>query len=84
MKKFFLSLFLSLFALSAYSVDLRQLFIDMPDSIMPLLNKNNKLDFLDYLDMDMPAVADCVDRLRRARIPGTSLREGAVYAPSRV
>ena len=56
MKQFFLSLFLSLFALSAYSVDLRQLFIDMPDSIMPLLNKNNKLDFLDYLDMDMPSV----------------------------
>lgn len=35
--------------------DLRTLFINMPDSIMPTLTKSDKMDFLDYMDSGMRA-----------------------------
>lgn len=35
---------------------IRQWFTAMPDSVMPLLTKNNRLDFLDFLDCKMEAV----------------------------
>lgn len=35
---------------------IRQWFAAMPDSVMPLLTKNNRLDFIDFLDCGMEAV----------------------------
>ena len=35
---------------------IRQWFAVMPDSVMPLLTKNNRLDFIDFLDCNMEAV----------------------------
>lgn len=35
--------------------DLRTLFIDMPDSIMPSLTRSDRMDFLDYMDSGMKA-----------------------------
>ena len=36
--------------------DLRTLFIDMPDSIMPTLTRSERMDFLDYMDSGMKAL----------------------------
>ena len=33
--------------------DIRTLFINMPDSIMPALTKSERMDFLDYMDSEM-------------------------------
>jgi hypothetical protein len=41
----------------ASAADLRALFIDMPDSIMPTLTRSERLDFLDFMDYGMKAVA---------------------------
>ena len=41
----------------ASAADLRALFIDMPDSIMPTLTTSERLDFLDFIDYGMKAVA---------------------------
>ena len=35
---------------------IRQWFSAMPDSVMPLLTKNNRLDFIDFIDCGMTAV----------------------------
>lgn len=35
---------------------IRQWFVAMPDSVMPLLTKNNRLDFIDFLDSRMEAI----------------------------
>ena len=35
---------------------MRQWFASMPDSVMPLLTKNDRLDFVDFMDCKMPAV----------------------------
>ena len=35
--------------------DLRTLFVNMPDTIMPVLTKSERMDFLDYLDSGMKA-----------------------------
>lgn len=35
---------------------IRQWFTNMPDSIMPLLTKNDRLDFIDFLDSHMDAI----------------------------
>lgn len=35
---------------------IRQWFVEMPDSVMPLLTKNNRLDFIDFIDCNMEAV----------------------------
>lgn len=40
---------------SAQSVQLRDVFKEMPDSLMPYLSKNNRLDFIDFLDSGMKA-----------------------------
>lgn len=39
----------------AQADDLRTLFINMPDSIMPTLTKSERMDFMDYLDSGMKA-----------------------------
>ena len=41
---------------SAQTLKIRDVFRQMPDSIMPYLSQNNRLDFIDFLDSDMPAV----------------------------
>ena len=40
---------------AVHAGDLRKLFIDMPDSIMPTLTRSERMDFLDYLDSGMKA-----------------------------
>ncbi len=57
MKRLLFTVWLVITAQLAYSVDIKTLFVEMPDSIMPLLTKSNKLDFLDYADMNMQANA---------------------------
>ncbi len=56
MKKL-LFLMLLMFSLAGYSQEARMatLFRAMPDSILPLLTKNNRLDFVDYLENKMQA-----------------------------
>ena len=40
---------------SVYAEDIRTLFINMPDSIIPTLTKSERMDFLDYMDSGMRA-----------------------------
>lgn len=55
-KKLFSILFMSSLTLCAVQAEnLRTLFINMPDSIMPTLSKSERMDFLDYLDSGMKA-----------------------------
>ena len=39
----------------ARGADIRKLFLSMPDSIMPMLTANDRLDFLDFMDSGMKA-----------------------------
>ena len=57
MKKFMMALLMAttLNQASAQSVTIRDVFRQMPDSIMPYLSKNNRLDFIDFLDSGMKA-----------------------------
>ena len=57
MKKFMMALLLAatLNHTSAQSVTIRDVFKQMPDSLMPYLSKNNRLDFIDFLDSGMKA-----------------------------
>lgn len=55
MKRIIVALMMSVVLVSAKSADIKNLFVEMPDSIMPLLVKNNRLDMLDYMDIGMPA-----------------------------
>ena len=50
-------LMLALAVTLAQAADLRTLFIEMPDSILPTLTKSERMDFLDYLDSGMRARA---------------------------
>lgn len=53
---YLLLLFLLLVSPSNARMTMRQWFTLMPDSVMPLLTKNNRLDFLDFFDCNMEAV----------------------------
>ena len=57
MKKFMMALLLAttLNQASAQSITMRDVFRQMPDSLMPYLSKNNRLDFIDFLDSGMKA-----------------------------
>lgn len=56
MKRLFAILFLCVAALGAVQAqDMRSLFINMPDSIIPTLTKSERMDFLDYMDSGMKA-----------------------------
>jgi hypothetical protein len=57
MKKLMLALVLAttLTQASAQSTTLRDVFKQMPDSLMPYLSKNNRLDFIDFIDSGMQA-----------------------------
>ncbi len=39
----------------AQKVKMRDVFANMPDSIFPLITKNNRLDCIDFIENDMPA-----------------------------
>ena len=56
MKKLFVFFSLSVFTICAVEAeDLRTLFINMPDSIMPTLTGSERMDFLDFMDSGMRA-----------------------------
>ena len=55
MKRFAVIVMLALAVKTAGAVDLRALFIDMPDSVMPALTRSDRMDFLDYMDSGMKA-----------------------------
>ena len=55
MKRIIVALMMSVVLVSAKSADIKNLFVEMPDSIMSLLVKNNRLDMLDYMDIGMSA-----------------------------
>lgn len=49
MKRFSILLLLVAFTLSASAQTLREAIKEMPDEVLPLLTKNDRLDFIDYL-----------------------------------
>ncbi len=57
MKRFVFSLIVTLIASSSFAQELtiRDVLRQMPDSLMPYLSTNNRLDFLDFLDSGMKA-----------------------------
>lgn len=57
MKKILLSCVLSCLSLvsMADTLTIRQLFIEMPDTLIPYLTRNNRLDFVDFMDSKMKA-----------------------------
>ena len=57
MKRFIAISMLAFVFTMACAADLRTLFIDMPDSIMPTLTKSDRMDFLDFMDYGMKAKA---------------------------
>ncbi len=57
MRKIVFSLFLaSWIGVSAQDVTIREVFRQMPDSIVPYLAENNRLDCMDFIDSKMEAV----------------------------
>ena len=58
MNRILLSLFfiLYLFSVSASAQTVREAFKAMPDSLMPYLTANNRLDLMDFMDAKMKAV----------------------------
>ena len=57
MRKWLMAAFFALITgqVSAQDMLIRNVFRQMPDSIMPYLSQNNRLDFIDFLDSDMKA-----------------------------
>jgi len=57
MRRLFYSCILALIASSSVAQELfiRDVFRQMPDSLMPYLSANNRLDFIDFLDSGMKA-----------------------------
>ena len=48
--------FVAVVSLAWAKAPVRQWIVSMPDSVMPLLSKNNRLDFIDFIDGGMEAV----------------------------
>ncbi len=46
----------SLCTLSEAQTKMRDVFLQMPDSLLPYLTENNRLDFIDFIDSGMKAV----------------------------
>ena len=67
MKKWVLAYLLLFFAgiCSAQELKLRDVFRQIPDSLMPTLSVNNRLDFIDFMDSNMKAAV-------RNQLGGTS------------
>lgn len=62
MKKILIFAFLACSHLSLQaqtdSLNIREVFKQMPDSLLPYLTKNNKLDMMDFMDAKMKAAVD--------------------------
>ena len=56
MKKLVVAYILSFCLSVAYAADVRDVFVAMPDSVLPLLSAINRLDMLDFHDSGMKAV----------------------------
>ena len=56
MKKIVLIITVMFLTCNGFAKDLRTLFADMPDSIIPLLTKSNRMDCVDYMESGMKAV----------------------------
>lgn len=56
-KLFFFILLALLFSVNAVAqgVQMRNLFASMPDSLLPMMTKNNRLDCIDFIENDMEA-----------------------------
>ena len=73
MMKRFIYIFLLMFVVLLHAesrTPMRQWLVAMPDSVMPLLTKNNRMDFIDFYDAQMAAVvtnrmdgSSCMDTL---------------------
>lgn len=57
MKRILTAILLLFCILPAFPADLRTLFLNMPDSVMPTLTRSDRMDFMDYLDSGMKARA---------------------------
>ena len=57
MKRWLLAVLIAIIAgqASAQDLKMRDVFKQMPDSLMPYLTPNNRLDFIDFIDSDMKA-----------------------------
>ena len=57
MRRWLFAAFLALIVsqASAQTLTIRDVFKQMPDSLMPYLTKNDRLDFIDFIDSDMKA-----------------------------
>ena len=57
MRRWLSAVFLALIVsqASAQELKIRDVFKQMPDSLMPNLTQNNRLDFIDFIDSDMKA-----------------------------
>lgn len=53
MKKTLLILFVSITSLAAYAQNMREVWINMPDSIVPYLNRSLRTELADYVGMNM-------------------------------
>ena len=58
MKRITAVVLLALAFAKAGAADLKALFINMPDSIMPTLTKSDRMDFIDYMESGMLARVD--------------------------
>jgi len=59
MRRWFLAALIAIISGQASAQDMmkmRDVFKQMPDSLMPYLTTNNRLDFIDFIDSDMKAV----------------------------
>lgn len=56
MRKLIITYVLSLCMSLAWAADVRDLFVAMPDSVLPMLSSINRLDMLDFHDSGMKAV----------------------------
>jgi hypothetical protein len=58
MRKMMIICLLLATSLTAFAEDrtLRELFVEMPDSLLPYLSRNNRLDFIDFVDSGMKSV----------------------------
>ncbi len=54
-KKLFLLTAVILACAGSWAQDIRSLFINMPDSIMPAITRSMRMDFIDYMDSGMKA-----------------------------
>ena len=55
MRRWLLAMMVAMITGQAPAQEIRDVFKQMPDSLMPYLTQNNRLDFLDFLDSDMKA-----------------------------